>query len=286
MKPSDPLTFAELRKADVLRTESEVFGPGTKLMDWSPTDWGCALAGEVGEACNLVKKRRRCEDIATQEIAAELADVVIYADLMAARLGIDLGAAVREKFNYVSRKRGSDVMLPELEGHHEVVKFAGKLLSTIRENNGQWVIFRAKDNAVPPTLQFYVNQCVDLGASPDQIRAARALLDRALAWRAQNPHLCRTVADDPCSTNLFGIHDVVKFDGKLYSAVVDENNGQWIILLAKDNAVPPTLQFYINRCIDLGASHDQIGEARALFDQVLVWRAQNPHLCKVPDVDL
>jgi hypothetical protein len=70
------------------------------------TDWACALAGETGEACNLIKKLRRGDAIDTEDIGKELADVVIYADLLAARLGIDLGEAVVQKFNEVSDRYG------------------------------------------------------------------------------------------------------------------------------------------------------------------------------------
>lgn len=44
-------------------------------------------------------------------IAHELADLVIYADLLAARLDIDLGEAIKFKFNEVSDKRKSTVKL-------------------------------------------------------------------------------------------------------------------------------------------------------------------------------
>lgn len=109
------LTFDELREQNVARCNS-VFHP---LNHWTPTDWACALSGESGEACNAVKKLRRLEDgtntskdPATEAdcvaaVAEELADTVIYADLLAARLGIDLGQAVREKFNAVSELRGA-----------------------------------------------------------------------------------------------------------------------------------------------------------------------------------
>lgn len=100
------MQFDELRQANVRRCE-DVFHP---LESWSPTDWACALAGEAGETCNAVKKLMR-GDGSIEAIAAELADTVIYADLLAARLGVDLGAAVRAKFNAVSEKLGSDVRL-------------------------------------------------------------------------------------------------------------------------------------------------------------------------------
>lgn len=113
------LVFEDLRRANVARCE-DVFNA---IHDWSPTDWACAMAGECGEACNEVKKLRRLDgadsikntDIHRQElrlkIGKELADLVIYADLLAARLGIDLGDAVTRKFNEVSKKRKSKVRL-------------------------------------------------------------------------------------------------------------------------------------------------------------------------------
>ena len=66
---------------------------------------GGAMAGESGETCNLLKKLRRGEKISVEDIASELADVITYADLIAARLDIDLGEAVRKKFNIVSKRR-------------------------------------------------------------------------------------------------------------------------------------------------------------------------------------
>lgn len=105
------LDFSTLRAANVGRCE-ESFHP---LNDWSLPDWATALAGEVGEVCNIVKKLRRVGEAERvgggttpireelmAKLADELADVVIYADLLAARAGIDLGVAVREKFNLVS----------------------------------------------------------------------------------------------------------------------------------------------------------------------------------------
>lgn len=81
------------------------------------------MAGECGEACNEVKKLRRLDgadavqdnpahrQYLQEKIGKELADLVIYADLLAARLGIDLGGAVVQKFNEVSLKRNSQFKL-------------------------------------------------------------------------------------------------------------------------------------------------------------------------------
>ncbi len=104
-----------------------------KIKSWSPTDWACALAGEVGEACNFVKKLKRLdsdifwsgeyskcnntktkdeeEKILIESIGKELADVVIYADLLASRLGLRLGYEVKKKFNETSDVIGSPIKL-------------------------------------------------------------------------------------------------------------------------------------------------------------------------------
>lgn len=113
------ITFNELRFANVQRCV-QVFH---KLEDWSPCDWATAMAGECGEACNIIKKLRRLDgadsdkDSAAhradliKDVSYELADLVIYADLLAARLGINLGDAVVKKFNAVSDVRKSTIFL-------------------------------------------------------------------------------------------------------------------------------------------------------------------------------
>ena len=46
------LSFNELRQANTARCEKSFHS----INSWTPTDWACAMAGECGEACNLVKK--------------------------------------------------------------------------------------------------------------------------------------------------------------------------------------------------------------------------------------
>jgi NTP pyrophosphatase (non-canonical NTP hydrolase) len=127
------LAFDELRKANTQRC-NERFHP---VEEWTPSDWGNAMAGEFGEvaselsdlfilsmqffsklkACDTIKKMlRQMEGDARYEelkkkLALELADVVIYADLLSVGLGIDLGESVRNKFNEVSVKRNSEIRL-------------------------------------------------------------------------------------------------------------------------------------------------------------------------------
>ena len=114
--------------------------------DWSGADWSNAMNGEAGEmaeasvaairyvevameatirasiangtVANTIKKIRRHEtglgtsyntpelEALAAKLAEEIADVVIYADLLANHYGIDLGQAVVEKFNKVSEANG------------------------------------------------------------------------------------------------------------------------------------------------------------------------------------
>ncbi len=73
---------------------------------------GLELAGEAGEACNELKKleRQRLGMVGGKAdlkgLTEELADVLICVDLIAMDLGIDLGEAVKAKFNKTSQKYG------------------------------------------------------------------------------------------------------------------------------------------------------------------------------------
>jgi NTP pyrophosphatase (non-canonical NTP hydrolase) len=98
---------------------------------WSLADWANAMGGEAGEAQNIVKKMRRIEanlwdkqtypgdatvvlsrlaqlhgseayEELREMLGNELADVVLYADLLAQKAGLDLAACVRTKFNRTS----------------------------------------------------------------------------------------------------------------------------------------------------------------------------------------
>ena len=106
------LTFKRLSEANAVRAlERNRDG----VMVWTPTQWALGMFGECGEACNIVKKLNRieCGDPGTREhegtelfehLVNELADIVIYADLLAQRLNLDLATAVRLKFNDTSAK--------------------------------------------------------------------------------------------------------------------------------------------------------------------------------------
>lgn len=136
------MTFEELRLKNKERCESAFHS----VDEWKPWDWTNAIGGEVGEACsegltlltaiaakagaasNLTKKMARVwpanqfiknwnkpEDQRITELedrlADELADIIIYADLLATRIGRSLGDCVRRKFNAKSEEIGSSVKL-------------------------------------------------------------------------------------------------------------------------------------------------------------------------------
>ena len=71
------------------------------------------MAGEAGETCNLTKKMLRDgpESVDMEDLGDEIADVVVYADLLATRMGFNLGDLVRRKFNKVSDRKGTDIKL-------------------------------------------------------------------------------------------------------------------------------------------------------------------------------
>lgn len=116
------LRLSELRAANVERQRDF---PGSS--SWRLVHWSNALAGEVGEVCNLVKKVDRGDfgkvyvwgvlpGAADRPLSDEIADVLIYLDLLCLYARIDLADAVRQKFNRRSEEIGSAVRLEE-PGH-------------------------------------------------------------------------------------------------------------------------------------------------------------------------
>lgn len=119
------LTFDQFRKVNVARC---IDGFKRQINDWTPTDWATAMAGECGEACNIIKKMRRLANVPEDvtgltladqykysqlelELADELSDLVTYVDLLAARFQIKLSKAVVSKFNEVSDRVNSTIKL-------------------------------------------------------------------------------------------------------------------------------------------------------------------------------
>ena len=114
------LTFADLRAVNLVRCARWHEGG---VAGWSLSDWAVAMAGEAGETCNVVKKLNRIRDGLTgnnideaalrASLGDEIADTLIYLDLLAAAAGIDLAKAVVNKFNAVSMRVGFPERLPD-----------------------------------------------------------------------------------------------------------------------------------------------------------------------------
>lgn len=124
---TDGLTFRTLRDANLQRLPLFRDAKGRKChasedgSDWSPAQWLQAVVGELGEYANLRKKVERGDltiEEATPMLADELADVVIYLDILASQLGIELGDAVMSKWNRTSKKVGAPIYIDEEDWHY------------------------------------------------------------------------------------------------------------------------------------------------------------------------
>lgn len=99
--------LSKLREAN--RDRQEEWDPERRT---DPLYFATELAGEVGEACNIIKKLERermgiaGSRASAAELADELADVIIVVDLIAERYDIDLELATARKFNKTSNKLG------------------------------------------------------------------------------------------------------------------------------------------------------------------------------------
>lgn len=109
------MNFDIARFSKLSKERSDVWGRVSEFGPLSPEYWGNAIAGEVGELCNFLKKLARSrrgmagavdEEYLKKAIAKEIADVIIYADLIATDLGISWPQAVIDKFNEVSERNG------------------------------------------------------------------------------------------------------------------------------------------------------------------------------------
>lgn len=108
------LDFEELRSYVAAR---EVEWDAARVMTLAHR--GNELAGEVGEACNVIKKLERTrlgvrgKPATVADLADELADVIICTFLTANHAGIDLAVAVVRKFNETSDLYRLTVKIPD-----------------------------------------------------------------------------------------------------------------------------------------------------------------------------
>lgn len=104
---TDGLTFNALRGANDHRQQE---WPGNEHADVPFRT--IEFAGEAGELAEAVKKWLRAErgikgkEASLADVASEMGDVVVALDLLAKQMGINLGEAVRGKFNATSEKYG------------------------------------------------------------------------------------------------------------------------------------------------------------------------------------
>jgi NTP pyrophosphatase (non-canonical NTP hydrolase) len=107
--------LADFSKRNLRRCEAPT-GFNHSLHSWTLSDWFTALAGEVGEAGNVIKKLNRirdgvrgcdltCEQLRAN-LADELGDVAIYLDLIAQAAGFDLEEIREAKWRKTSQKIG------------------------------------------------------------------------------------------------------------------------------------------------------------------------------------
>lgn len=109
--------FPEFKNSQGFLANSEPDGS-----DWIPAQWLQALVGEIGEYANIRKKFERgdIDEIEFKKMAEnELADVQNYLDILAFRLGIDLGEATKRKFNEVSDRIGSSIYLGDSDNCYD-----------------------------------------------------------------------------------------------------------------------------------------------------------------------
>lgn len=117
------LKFCSLRGANKARLpqfKNRLGGPAHEKpdgSDWTLADWMVAVTGEVGELASDLKSLRRGDfyELSAEEIkkklSHEMADIITYIDILAMQLDIDLGKAIKDKFNAVSERVGSDVFI-------------------------------------------------------------------------------------------------------------------------------------------------------------------------------
>lgn len=55
----------------------------------------------------------------------------------------------------------------------------------------EWIVFRAKDLAVPYMLEAYAVRCSHLGCNPDHMKAISDLKMRVLEFQRQYPERCK-----------------------------------------------------------------------------------------------
>ena len=140
------LNFIHLREVNVARCINSF---GQALESWSVPDWMVALGGEVGEALNVIKKLNRARDgiVGNTKDAAdlridlgdELADAVIYLDLLLARqklhftFGLDFAMLADEAQSAMARAMAEDIDFDMSSAGLHAMRGLGDLADSLQE---------------------------------------------------------------------------------------------------------------------------------------------------------
>jgi hypothetical protein len=96
------------------------------------------------------------------------------------------------------RKKKAELQEAKRDLHNAPAKLDAKFYAAVHKvkdgksvPDDEWVIFLAKDNAFPATLEFYHDECVRLGADQEQLDSVRRMHRRVMQWRAENPDRCK-----------------------------------------------------------------------------------------------
>lgn len=114
------LSFEHFSNANRERCEAPD-GFRHKVSGWSEAEWLAAATGEMGEVAHVVKAMLRKRDglisntLSDEELqnmlGEEIADTIIYLDLLAQKAGLSIEEAIRNKFNTMSEKIGSQIII-------------------------------------------------------------------------------------------------------------------------------------------------------------------------------
>jgi len=102
------LTFRQLSIVNKMRCKDEF----SFVDSWSFTNWikwGYDLVKEMELVCNRLIEDSSVK--AKKDVGYEIADAIIYADLLCTKLGLSLEECIKDRFNIVSDSVGSTIKI-------------------------------------------------------------------------------------------------------------------------------------------------------------------------------
>jgi NTP pyrophosphatase (non-canonical NTP hydrolase) len=166
MSEALPATLRHFRALNVARCEDAFYALDSKAV----THYSTALAGEVGEACNLIRKMGEGQSVPKARIGEELADAFTYLDLLCGALDIDLGEEVAKKFDKVSADKKSRFTM-------------------------SWVPNTPLRKEVDLSVQLKHLSCGDIEVTEDELQVLDVLCAHRGAWMAGSAALAANTRD-------------------------------------------------------------------------------------------